>query len=131
IGSLPIPASFADEEYHGIDAFIFVNKGGQRQTVRYLVSPEILLHITPEQAAKRSPNFLFDELSKRIARKPVVFHLKAQLAEAGDQTRDASQPWPDDRKIVDLGVLTLTKVLPNTLEAEKKLLFLPTNLTAG
>ena len=26
IGSLPIPDSFADEEYHGIDAFIFVNK---------------------------------------------------------------------------------------------------------
>jgi len=131
LGTLAIPDSFADEEYHGINAFIFVSKSGQRQAVRYLVVPEKLAHITPEQAAKRSPNFLFDELSKRIARKPVVFHLKAQLAEAGDQTRDASQPWPDDRKIVDLGVLTLTKVLPNSLEAEKKLLFLPTNLTAG
>jgi len=131
LGTLAIPDSFADEEYHGINAFIFVSKSGQRQAVRYLVVPEKLVHITPEQAAKRSPNFLFDELAKRIARKPVVFHLKAQLAEAGDQTKDASQPWPDDRKIVDLGVLTLTKVLPNSLEAEKKLLFLPTNLTAG
>jgi len=28
IGSLPIPDSFADEEYHGIDAFIFISKGG-------------------------------------------------------------------------------------------------------
>src|SRR6267378_2305427 len=131
IGSLPIPDSFADEEYHGIDAFIFVNKGGQRQAVRYLVVPEKLVHITPEEAAKQLPNYLFDELAKRIAQKPLVFHLKAQLAEPGDQTKDASQPWPDDRKIVDLGVLTLTKVLPNSLEAEKKLLFLPTNLTAG
>src|SRR5712671_6438509 len=131
IGSLPIPDSFADEEYHGIDAFIFVNKGGQRQAVRYLVAPEKLVHITPEEAAKQLPNYLFDELAKRIAQKPLVFHLKVQLAELGDQTKDASQPWPDDRKIVDLGVLTLTKVLPNSLEAEKKLLFLPTNLTAG
>src|SRR6202011_4923879 len=65
------------------------------------------------------------------ARKPVVFHLKVQLAQPGDQTKDASQPWPDDRKVVDLGVLTLTKVAPNSSEAEKKLLFLPTNLTAG
>src|SRR5260370_42467630 len=40
IGSLPIPDSFADEEYHGIDAFIFVSKSGQRQAVRYLVVPE-------------------------------------------------------------------------------------------
>jgi catalase len=131
IGSLPIPDSFADEEYHGIDAFIFVSESGQRQAVRYVVAPEKLVHITPEEAAKQSPDFLFDELATRIAQKPVVFHLKAQLAEPGDQTKDASQPWPADRKVVELGVLTLTKVVPNSLEAQKKLLFLPTNLTAG
>src|SRR5579862_4912640 len=131
IGSLPIPDSFADEEYHGIDAFIFVSKTGQRQAVRYLIVPEKLVHITPEEAAKQPPNYLFDELTKRIVQKPVVFRLKAQLAEAGDQTKDASQPWPDDRNVVDLGVLTLAKVVPNSLEAQKKLLFLPTNLTPG
>ena len=131
IGSLPIPDSFADEEYHGIDAFIFVSKSGQKQAVRYVVAPEKLVHLTPEEAAKQSPNYLFDDLAKRIAQKPVVFHLKAQLAAPGDQTKDASQPWPDDRKVVDLGVLTLTKVVPNSSEAQKKLLFLPTNLTAG
>jgi catalase len=131
IGSLPIPDSFADEEYHGIDAFIFVNKSGQRQAVRYVIAPEKLVHITTEEAAKLPPNYLFDELAKRIAQKPVVFHVKAQLAEPGDQTKDASEPWPADRKVVDLGVLTLTKVVPNSLEVQKKLLFLPTNLTPG
>jgi len=131
IGSLPIPDSFADEEYRGIDAFIFVNKSGQRQAVRYVIAPEKLVHITPEEAAKQSPNYLFDDLAKRIAQKPLVFHLKAQLAEPGDQTKDASQPWPDDRKLVDLGVLTLTKVVPDSAQVEKKLLFLPTNLTPG
>jgi catalase len=131
IGSLPIPDSFADEEYHGIDAFVFVNKSGQRQAVRYVIAPEKLVHITPEEAAKLSPDYLFDDLAKRLAQKPVVFHLKAQLAEPGDQTKDASQPWPDDRKVVDLGVLTLNKVVPNSAQVEKKLLFLPTNLTPG
>ena len=131
IGSLPIPDSFADEEYHGINAFIFVSKSGQRQAVRYLVVPEKLVHITPEEAARRSPDYLFDELTGRISRAAVVFHLKAQLAEPGDQTKDASQPWPDDRKVVDLGVLTLTKVVRDSPEAQKKLLFLPTNLTPG
>jgi catalase len=131
LGTLAIPDSFADEEYHGINAFIFVSKSGQRQAVRYLVVPEKLVHLTPEEAAKQAPNYLFDELMQRIARKPVVFHLKAQLAEPGDQTKDASQPWPDDRKVVELGVLTLNKVVPNSLEAERKLLFMPTNLTAG
>jgi catalase len=131
IGSLPIPDSFADEEYHGIDAFIFVSKSGQRQAVRYVIAPEKLVHITPEEAAKQSPDYLFDDLAKRLAQKPVVFHVKAQLAEPGDQTEDASQPWPDDRKLVDLGVLTLTKVVADSLEVQKKLLFLPTNVTPG
>src|SRR4029077_19424633 len=131
LGTLAVPDSFADEEYHGIDAFIFVSKSDQRQAVRYLVVPEKLVHLTPEEATKQSPDFLFDELTRRIARKPEVFHLKAHFAEPGDQTKDASQPWPDDRKVVELGVLTLNKVAPNSLEAEKKLLLLPTSLTAG
>ena len=130
-GTAATPSSYADEEYHGIDAFIFVSKAGQQQAVRYLLVPEKLAHLTPEEAANQSPNFLTDELTKRIARKPVVFHLKAQLAEPGDQTKDASQPWPDERKVVELGVLTLNKVVPNSLEAEKKLLFMPTALTDG
>jgi catalase len=33
------PNSFADEEYYGIDAFIFVNKAGERQAVRYQMMP--------------------------------------------------------------------------------------------
>jgi catalase len=103
----------------------------KKQTVRCLIVPEKLVHIAPEKAGKQPPDFLFDDLTRRIARKPVVFHLKAQLAEPGDQTNDASQPWPDDRKVVDLGVLTLTKVVPDSLEAEKKLLFLPTRLIDG
>jgi catalase len=131
IGSLPIPDSFADEEYHGIDAFIFVNKSGQRQAVRYVIAPEKMVHITPEEAAKLPANYLFDDLAKRLAQKPITFHLKAILAKPGDQTKDASQPWPDDRQLVDLGVLTITKIVPNSAQVEKKLLFLPTNLTPG
>ena len=130
-GSAATPDSYADEEYHGINAFIFVSKSGQRQAVRYLLVPEKAVHLTPEEAAKQPPDFLSEELTQRIARKPVVFHLKAQLSEPGDQTKDGSQPWPDERKVVELGVLTLNKVVPNSLEAEKKLLFVPTSLTAG
>jgi catalase len=130
-GSAATPDSYADEEYHGINAFIFVSKTGQRQAVRYLLVPEKAVHLTPEQSAKQPPDFLSDELTQRIAREPVVFHLKAQLAELGDQTKDGSQPWPDDRKIVELGVLRLTKLVPNSLQAEKKLLFVPTALADG
>jgi catalase len=125
------PASFADENYFGIDAFVFVDKAGKKQAVRYQMIPEKLVHLSAEDAAKKSPDFLVDELPKRVAAKPVVFHLKAQLAEPGDQTRDPSQPWPDTRKVVDLGTLTLDKPVADSLEAQKQLLFMPTALTDG
>ena len=130
-GTAATPDSYADEEYHGINAFILVNKTGQRQAVRYLLVPEKLVYLTPEDAAKQPPDFLLDELTQRIARGPVVYHLRAQLAAPGDQTKDGSQPWPDDRKVVELGVLRLNKLVANSLEAQKKLLFMPTSLTDG
>jgi catalase len=87
--------------------------------------------LTAEKAARKPPNFLVDELPQRIAKKPVIFHFQVQLAAAGDQTRDPSQPWPDNRKVVDLGVLTLDTPVADSLEAQKNLLFLPTRLTDG
>jgi catalase len=36
-----------------------------------------------------------------------------------------------NRKVMDLGVLTIDKAVPNSAEAEKKLLFMPGQLTDG
>jgi catalase len=130
-GTIATPDSFADEEYYGINAFVFVNKAGARQAVRYQMVPDRLVHLVAADAAKRPPDFLMQELPDRLKRGPVTFHLKAQLAAAGDSTKDPTKPWPDDRKVVELGVLTIDKAVPNSAEAEKKLLFLPGELTDG
>ena len=125
------PDSFANEEYYGVNAFVFVNKAGERQAVRYQMMPERVVHLATADAAKQSPNFLVDELPERLKRGPVTFHLRAQLAAAGDSTKDPTLAWPNDRKVVELGVLTIDKAVPNSAEAEKKLLFLPGQLTDG
>jgi hypothetical protein len=78
-----------------------------------------------------APDFLIDELPARIARGAVTFHLKAQLASPGDSTKDASTPWPNRDEVVELGVLTIDKAVLDSLEAQKKLLFLPGQLTDG
>jgi catalase len=131
LGTVATPDSFADEEYYGVDAFNFVDAAGNKQAVRYRMVPQKLVHLKPEVAAKKGADFLAEDLVKRLGKKPVVFHLKAQLAAAGDQTRDPSQPWPEDRKLVELGTLTITKAVPDSAAAEKKLLFTPTSLTDG
>jgi catalase len=125
------PDSFADEEYYGVDAFVFINKAGARQAVRYQMVPDHVVHLDAADAAKRSPDFLMEELPKRLASGPVTFHLRAQLAASGDSTKDPAKAWPDDRKVADLGVLTIDKVVPDSLEAQKALLFLPGQLTDG
>jgi catalase len=99
--------------------------------MRYIMTPEKAVRLTAEEAAGKPPNFLVDDLRQRIAKRPVVFHLEVQLAAAGDQTQDPSQPWPDNRKVVDLGVLTLDESVADSLEVQKNLLFLPNRLTDG
>ena len=125
------PDSFANEEYYGIDAFMFVNKGGERQAVRYQMLPGRVVHLEEPDAAKRAPDFLMDELPERLKRGSVTFHLKAQLAAAGDSTKDPTQPWPEDRKVVELGTLTVDHAVADSAEAQKTLLFLPGQLTDG
>jgi catalase len=125
------PDSFADEEYYGIDAFVFVAKSGKRQAVRYQAVPTRLVHLSATEAAKRAPNFLSTDLTERLKHRPVSFHLKAQIAGPGDPTRDPTKAWPVTRRVVDLGVITITRVVPDSDAAQKQLLFLPTNLTDG
>jgi catalase len=56
--------------------------------------------------------FLVDELPQRLKQRPVTFHLAVQLAAPSDSTKDPTQPWPNDRKVVDLGILTINKRSP-------------------
>jgi catalase len=119
IATAKTPDSFADEQYYGIDAFV------------YQMVPERIVHLAPDDAVKRPPDFLMEELPERLKRGPVTLHLKAQLAEAGDSTKDPTVAWPEGRKVVELGVLTIDDPVPNSAEAEKTLLFLPGQLTDG
>ncbi|KQP28870.1 catalase [Methylobacterium sp. Leaf102] len=126
------PSSLARQTYNGVNAFVFVDRDGKRQPYRFRFVPvqgeEIL---SPEEAGKREPDYLMAEIGPRVAKEPAKFRVLAQLAEAGDPTNDATKPWPDSRKTVDLGTLTVTKAVPNSAEVEKSLLFMPNALTDG
>jgi catalase len=54
-----------------------------------------------------------------------------QLASPGDQTNDGSVVWPDDRKKLELGIITITSVVADSPAAERKLAFDPTHLIDG
>jgi catalase len=131
LAAVKTPASFAEDEYRGINAFIFVSRTGTRQAVRYLATPVKTVHLDAAEAEKRPPNFLIEDLKERIAKGPITFHLQAQLATAEDSTSDPSTAWRDTNKVVDLGVLTIDTPVEDSESAEKELLFLPGRVIDG
>ena len=57
LATVATPDSFADEQYYGLDAFIFVNKAGQRQAVRYMIVPEHLVHLAAGRCGQAGAEF--------------------------------------------------------------------------
>ena len=126
------PTSFARETYNGIDAFIFVDAKGQRQPFRFQFQPiPSAEHLEQADADKMPPDFLLAELPARLQKEKAEFRVMAQLANPGDQTRDPTQSWPADRRMVNLGTLTLTGAVAYQEKAQHDLKFLPNHLTPG
>jgi len=127
-----IPASFATSAFFSNDAFIFVNEDGIKQAGRYQILPVAGRRDLSDAEAKARPaNFLVDELKTRLATGPTQFRLVVQLPNPGDPTKDPSIVWPDDRKTIDAGTISITTAVPDSTAAEKALAFFPTNLTDG
>jgi catalase len=131
-GSVSTPSSWARETYNGVDAFVFVDAAGKRQPFRFAFVPfEGADYLSAADAAKQAPDYLTTELTARLAKSPVQFHMMAQLAAPEDPTKDPTQPWPADRKMVDLGTVTLTSVVADNANVARTLLFMPNNLPDG
>jgi catalase len=127
-----VPASFATESFYSNNALIFVNSKQEKHAGRYQIVPMDGGQYLEESVAKAmSPNFLSEELSRRLAAAPAKFRLLLQLAQPGDQTNDGSVVWSDDRRKVELGVITVTSIAPDSASAERALAFDPTRLVDG
>jgi catalase len=122
----PFPTSFAREHFFSATAYKFTGADGTARFGRYRLKPEAgTEYLTAEEAAKKSPNFLFDEIDARLAQGPIKFRVVVQLAARGDPTDDSSITWPSDRPEIELGTITLTK-RENDLEPElHKIIFDP------
>ncbi len=127
-----LPASFANLGFFGNNAFVFVDSAGTKRAGRYQILPvEGIKTLDSVAASKATPNYLFDDLAKRLARGPVRYKLYVQLANPGDQTKDGSLTWPDDRRKVEIGTLSLTTVAPDNEALQRKLAYSPIILTDG
>jgi len=128
----PPPVSFATLAFYGVNAFKFTNARGVSHYARYQIIPVAGERALSDADAKQAaPDYLMDELPARLAAAPVKFRLFAQVAEEGDPLDDATAVWPAERKRVLLGTLSITKMLPDQMAAQKAIMFSPLNLEPG
>ena len=130
--ALPSAVSFAQTEFHMLNAFRFVNAADEAQYARYHWEPEAgVAGQTLEELQKQPPNYLFDELEARLRKAPVVFNLVLQLAGDGDPTNDPNAPWPNDRPRVRIGRLEINRTTTVEEIGDPVMMHDPTRLTDG
>lgn len=122
----PNPSSFARETYFGVTAMRFINKDGVSRYTRYRILPEEGNDFLDDAAAaKKTPNYLFDEIAERVAKGPIRFRVMVQLANEGDVVDDATIHWPEDRTQLELGTVELTQPVADNAHEQKQIIFDP------
>ncbi|HTW28289.1 MAG TPA: catalase family peroxidase [Acetobacteraceae bacterium] len=102
----PWTASYAEESYNSLDAFRFVDAAGASHPVRWSMRATVPAEaVTQAALAKLGPDFLEQDLRRRLAQGPLRWHLVVTLGAAGDPTNDATKAWPATRPEVDIGTL--------------------------
>ena len=87
IKQTPPSAGFADSTFHGLNAFRFTNGAGVTVPVRWSAIPQ-----DPPDVPAPSPgsDYLFDDLIRTLAQRPVSWRLMVTVGEPGDPTNDGS-----------------------------------------
>ncbi|KAI0127157.1 catalase-like domain-containing protein [Xylariales sp. AK1849] len=122
----PTPASFGKEKYFGVNAFKFTAADGKETFVRYRIIPVVGEEYLDEASLKdKSRDFLFHDVPGVIKQGPVEFKLTVQIAEDGDVTDDNTVKWPEERQIVQLGIVKLESIADDQAAQQKHIIFDP------
>ena len=90
------PVSYATCAYNGIHAFGWTAADESERFVRYTWVPAAGEQaLSANEVKGRGRDYLQEEVAERLAREPLRFTLRVQIAAPGDPTHDATEVWPD------------------------------------
>ena len=125
-------ASYAEERFNGLNAFIFLDGSGAERAIRWSLIPSAQpIPITPDELAKRGPDFLEQEIAQRVAGAPQHWTMTVTVANPGDPTADPTVAWPSDRQTIEVGTLAVQQVQPERNGPCREINFDPTVLPEG
>jgi len=103
-----VTSGFANSTFNSLNAFRFVDAAGASVPVRWSTVPvQPFAADSAEPSAPGDKNYLFDNLIAQIAQHPRQWRLIVTVGQANDPTNDATLPWPDGRRQVDAGTVTI------------------------
>lgn len=120
------PPSFANSAYFGIHTFKFINKDNKTTLVRWRFVPQDgEKQLTNDQLKSMPANFLQQELIDRTQKGPVRWDMLVSIGEPGDIENNPTVLWPENRKQVKAGTLTITSAMPQQGAACEKINYDP------
>ena len=128
----PWTGSYAEERYNGLNSFVFTDGSGAEHSVRWSLVPAAQpVPVSPDDLAKRGPNFLEQEITERVRGGPQRWTMAVTVANAGDPTADPSKAWPEDRRTVEVGTLIVQQIEPERDGPCRDINFDPSVLPSG
>jgi catalase len=130
--SAPWTDSYAEDRFNSLNSFVFVDKTGAEHVVRWSLLPVAQpVSVSPDDLAKRGPDFLEQEIARRVAAAPQRWTMVVTIANPGDPTADPSKAWPEGRRTVEVGTLVVQKIEAERDGPCRDINFDPTVLPAG
>jgi catalase len=130
--SAPWSASYAQERFNSLNSFTFVDNSGAAHAVRWSFLPAAQpVSISPDDLAKQSPDFLEQEITERVRGGPQHWTMVVTVAAPGDLTADPTKAWPEDRRTVEVGTLTVQQIEAERDGPCRDINFDPTVLPTG
>ncbi len=126
------PTSFANSTYFGIHTFKFINQEGKTTLVRWRFSPQDGERQLSDAELKSAPaNFLEQDLIARTKTGPLRWNMLVSIGEPGDVEDDPTVAWPENRKVIEAGTLTLSTAQPQQGGVCEKINFDPLVMADG
>jgi catalase len=83
-----------------------VDGSGVEHAVRWSLLPAAQpVVVSPDELAKRGPDFLEQEIAQRVTSEPQRWTMVVTVAKPGDPTADPTVAWPADRRSIEVGTL--------------------------
>ena len=128
----PRSDSLGSTRFNGVNAFRLTDAKGVDRMVRWSMRPRTpFVALTAEQLKAADPDFLLADLDRRLAAGPLVWDMVLQLAEPEDPVNDPSQAWPESRREITIGALSLAHAEPQASGPCRDLNFDPLILPVG